>query len=530
MIEYTDKLKLKNQLGKTIIWTEKDDEIREKLYNMIINSVELEFPDFKKPFILSTDASKFALGAVLEQEPGKIVGLYSYKLKGSELNYTIVEKELFAVIKAIEHFRKFIICSKILVKTDSKNVSYLNNKETSRSHRWRQILNEYDIDMEHINGETNVVADYISRNYYIGDKLREYFEKDEQLFFKRDEQNRCIVKVDLIDEYLQIMHEELMHPGIIKMYKTLNRVVCISGLFKKIELLVKKCKLCQINKLNSGKKYGIITGYLHKDEKLKHLSSDIYGPISALVEREECKVYIITFIDLHSRYLVLPKLESLSSLDALKIFQEYWCAIFGTLISLLTDLGRTYISKEFRIFCDKNNIELRHTSGYNPTGNSISERVNQTIGLGFRIYKGEELDFILTKITHGYNNSYHSVINCTPFEVVFGKCELDPEEIDVVVDTNELNERAKLLSDLNNQNTNEKRIKDFNYKKDDFILLRREVVSKGESYFEGPYLITETKDNLLKINIHSGKNIWVNIKRCKPFWCQEGGEYGIVPI
>ncbi|ORD98760.1 hypothetical protein A0H76_1955 [Hepatospora eriocheir] len=92
-------------------------------------------------------------------------------------------KEFFAVIKTIEHFRRLIICNQIIIKTDSKNVTYLNNKETSIYHLLRQILNKYDFQIIHINGKTNIVPNFISRNFYIGDKLNNYFIRKENKIF-----------------------------------------------------------------------------------------------------------------------------------------------------------------------------------------------------------------------------------------------------------------------------------------------------------------------------------------------------------
>jgi len=59
----------------------------------------LRYPDFTKPFILTTDASNFAIGAVLSQgtmESDRSIAFASRTLNEAEVNYSTVEKEMLA--------------------------------------------------------------------------------------------------------------------------------------------------------------------------------------------------------------------------------------------------------------------------------------------------------------------------------------------------------------------------------------------------------------------------------------------------
>lgn len=69
--------------------------------DLISESIELTYPDVNKQFTLETDASDFAVGAVLKQEfdgKMKIVGVASRKLNEHEVNYPTHEKELLAIV------------------------------------------------------------------------------------------------------------------------------------------------------------------------------------------------------------------------------------------------------------------------------------------------------------------------------------------------------------------------------------------------------------------------------------------------
>ncbi|MGL6130106.1 MAG: ribonuclease H family protein [Fusobacteriaceae bacterium] len=67
----------------------------------------LYFPDIRYPFQIYTDASEIGIGAILKQG-NKIIGMYSKKLNKPQQNYTIIEKELYAIIKSLEHFKTII--------------------------------------------------------------------------------------------------------------------------------------------------------------------------------------------------------------------------------------------------------------------------------------------------------------------------------------------------------------------------------------------------------------------------------------
>jgi hypothetical protein len=85
--------------------------------------------DPERPIILFTDASGFALGAILSQKDSTgceyVCSFASRLLKGAELHYGITEKECLAVIWAIKHFRIYLYGTKFTVVTDHKALHWL---------------------------------------------------------------------------------------------------------------------------------------------------------------------------------------------------------------------------------------------------------------------------------------------------------------------------------------------------------------------------------------------------------------------
>ncbi len=97
-----DKLKSKN-----IQFSTHEKELLKNLKLVIENQQTLYIPNFVDEFHLFTDSLNFAMGSILVQN-NRIVILFSSKLTGAQLNYTIVEKELFAIIAGLTHFRNII--------------------------------------------------------------------------------------------------------------------------------------------------------------------------------------------------------------------------------------------------------------------------------------------------------------------------------------------------------------------------------------------------------------------------------------
>ena len=100
-------------------------------------------------------------------QQGKPLNYYSRKLTPAETNYTTGNKEMFAVIVALKHWRHFTQGAKhkVLVHTDHKRLMFfLETKQLSpRQIRWLKELACYDFAIKHIKGENNVGADALSR-------------------------------------------------------------------------------------------------------------------------------------------------------------------------------------------------------------------------------------------------------------------------------------------------------------------------------------------------------------------------------
>lgn len=136
----------------------------ETLKTLLVNDPILAYPDFSKSFILNTDASNFALGAVLSQENHPIC-YASRTLNVHELNYSTIEKELLAIVWAVKYFRPYLFGRKFTIHTDHQPLQWLFSikEPNSRLVRWRLKLEEYDYTIKYKKGANNGNADALSR-------------------------------------------------------------------------------------------------------------------------------------------------------------------------------------------------------------------------------------------------------------------------------------------------------------------------------------------------------------------------------
>lgn len=157
-------------------WTVECDECFQTLKNALTNYPILDYPDFSEQneFILQTDASNFAIGAVLSNKNNKPVAYTSRSLNKAEINYPTMHKELLAIFWAVRHFRPYLYGRKFKIRTDHKPLLYLFSlaDPSSRLTKFRLGLEEYDFYIEYVRGSENVTADALSRINLTSEELK----------------------------------------------------------------------------------------------------------------------------------------------------------------------------------------------------------------------------------------------------------------------------------------------------------------------------------------------------------------------
>jgi len=104
------------------------------------------------------------LGQQRDEKP-YVIYYASKTLDEAKQNYTTTEKELLAVVFAIEKFRPYLFCSKVIIYTDHSAFEHLLDKVDSKPHliRGALLLQEFALEIRDKKGTENVVADHLFR-------------------------------------------------------------------------------------------------------------------------------------------------------------------------------------------------------------------------------------------------------------------------------------------------------------------------------------------------------------------------------
>jgi hypothetical protein len=149
-------------------WTDNCEFYFADLKHKLSTSPILRGPNWALPFHISSDASDTAISTVLGKQEDKDPHAMYYINKNMapiELNYTVTEKELLAVVYAINKFSHCLTGYSTFIHIDHSTIKYLVNKPITiaRVTRWLLLLQEFDITIVDRPGKENVVVDFLSR-------------------------------------------------------------------------------------------------------------------------------------------------------------------------------------------------------------------------------------------------------------------------------------------------------------------------------------------------------------------------------
>lgn len=157
---------LKN--GSKFKWTEELDTQFDKVKQLFINTMMLQYLEPNKQFYLQADANKYALGRQLCQiDDDSQIGVLAFTsrvLRGTECYFTM-ELELLSTVHCLMKFHPHVLGRPLTIVTDNKALTFtqkchLNN---SRMKRWILSIQEYNFDIIHCKGKENIIADILSR-------------------------------------------------------------------------------------------------------------------------------------------------------------------------------------------------------------------------------------------------------------------------------------------------------------------------------------------------------------------------------
>lgn len=441
--------------GTAFMWSPDCQEAINNLKDALTRSPVLVYPDFSKPFILSTDASNFAIGAVLSQEcdgEEHPCAYASRQLSSPEVSYATTEKELLAVVWGVSHFRCYLYGRKFKIITDHAALKWLFSLKdpSSRLLRWTLKLGEYDYEVTHKPGKKHLNADAlsrkvrqvnISRDQEIIDMQRadeecqkwrsqKGFEEERGILKKLTDKGRqIVVPRPLRLEVLRQCHDHPLagHMGVRPTLSRIREMYWWPSLRRDCEEYLKGCVSCH-QRSPYGKTKATLQELPAAERPFDFVAIDVVGP---LPRAENGDRYILSILDHFSRYLEMVAIPDQTSETVAAALVRRWILKYGVPDVILSDQGTNFMSELFSQVCKLLRIKRLRTSPSHPETNGRIERVHRSIAKIISHYvnsRHTDWNEWLPYAVSAYNSSEHTSVGYTPHQVVFGNAMRSPFE------------------------------------------------------------------------------------------------------
>eukprot|EP00253_Pinus_taeda_P009358 PITA_09358 len=405
-------------------WTKAAEDSFQLLKRKITERPILRLPDFNKLFQVRCDASGTTIGAVLSQED-RPVAFFSEKLNESQQKYSSYDKEFYAVVQALKHWRHYLLGNEFILFSDNSALQYVmqQHKLNHKHAKWVEYLQSFTFVLKHISGQANKLADALSRRalllqessiqvlgfehlkdlYQTDMDFKEAFEAcqnpvlrnaspwldynlQEGLLFRGGQ--LCIPDCSMRENIVREKHSGGLagHFGINKTLEQLGHFYYWPKMNRDVQRYVNRCKVCQLSKGHS-QNTGLYTPLPVPSRPWDLVSIDF---VLGLPRTQRGYDSVMVVVDRFSKMAHFIPCRKTS--DAM-----YVAHLFFTEVVRLHGLPRTIISNKdvkftghfWRTLWKKLGTQLNFSSAYHPRTDGQTEVVNRSLGNLLRSLTGE---------------------------------------------------------------------------------------------------------------------------------------------
>ena len=456
-------------------WKTKQQKAFEAAKNLLSQDTALAHYDVNRTLKLYCDASAYGLGAcllhVMDDNSEKPVAYASRTLTKSEMAYAQIEREGLALVFGVRRFHQYLYGRSFILVTDHRPLCKIfGNKEstptmaTARMQRWALTLSTYQYSIEHIKGISNQCADCMSR-LPIPKQSRDSAEKV-HIVVQHDLPVTAsqIAKESLHDSQLSIVMKAIQHGrwptdstvDVNPFYMRRHELSIVDGcilwgtrviiprIFHKPLLTELHC-----SHLGMGRMKSLARSYFwwpHLDSEIEELSRNCVECSAASRNPPKApahpwmvpqhpwqrihvdhakfgKYLLLVTIDAYSKW---PEVHIVSSTSAQTTIDKLRMifATHGLPMTLVSDNGSPFQSKEFHDFISANGIMHRHVPPYHPSSNGLAENMVKTVKQALsknKITKDATIETHIARFLASYRNTRHATTARTPAELLFNR-------------------------------------------------------------------------------------------------------------
>ncbi|KAJ1596241.1 hypothetical protein NDA14_001923 [Ustilago hordei] len=408
--------------------------------------------DPTRPIIVETDASDFAVAAVLSQSFDQgtrhPIAFFSKKLDPAQLNYPIFDKEMFAIVAAFKHWRQYLEGAKfpVQVLTDHRSLEYFTTTKqlNRRQARWSELLSDFDFVIQYRPGAQAGLPDALTRRSDMRpmDKgpslMQEHNPNNFQALFKPHQLRLAAtgiltVKSDITDKIRDALSGdswtsallEQAHLGSLPLGFAINSrnlltyrdSVCVPDAGDLRLLIVQD----RHNSPSVGHPGLTVTS---NPSQFPHPWSSISMDLIEQLPPSSGFTAILVVVDrLTKMATFVPTTNTLDAPELAKLFLRHVYSKHGLPTSIVSDRGSEFTSHFWRSLSALLGIENHFSSAYHPQSDGQTERVNQVLEQYLRGYSNHlqtNWSDLLPLAEFSYNNAEHASTQLTPFFANYG--------------------------------------------------------------------------------------------------------------
>lgn len=446
--------------GVPFIWGAEQEEARQDIISQLTSEPVLAIYDPDLPIEVHTDASSIGYGAVLLQthEKGykRAVSYFSKRTQGAEPRYHSYELETLAVVKALQHYRHYLVGVHFTVITDCNALKATQNKKdlVPRVARWWIYLQDFNFTLEYRKGTCMSHADYLSRNpvnvceerrhhnwaqiaqaadeetQQLLSKLtdgqldtRHYTRKNDLLYYKYSpvgEEPRllCFVPKGHRLSLLRIFHDEHDHPGVDKTLELIRRHFWFPSLKSFVQKYVSHCLICITHKKVPRAPHQLIHSWEKPGSPFEVIHADALGPLP----QSNGYKYVLIVVDAFSKYCLLFPMFGQDANELRKLFTNV-ISLFGAPKLIVADRGRMFQSSEFTKFVTELGIEMHLITPEMHHSNGQVERYCRTLLNMIRIecnHRQNEWSDVMWRLQLTLNITKQRTTKLSPLNLLVG--------------------------------------------------------------------------------------------------------------
>ncbi|KAJ9512039.1 hypothetical protein QJQ45_004614 [Haematococcus lacustris] len=460
-------------------WGPEQQEAFERVKVALASNPVVRPPDFSRPFTVKTDASLYAIGAVLSQRDDNgaeyVVAYESRKLQPAEINYPTHDRELLAVVHALTLWRHYLLGRPFTIETDNCPITHIMTQPhlSARQLRWTQLLAPYSFSLVHKAGKTHIVPDALSRrpDYQLsalsvatpdsaffatydhhapqdaayqaafshtlshnpsGPSSWHLRVIDGRLYTASEPPRLYVPASPLRSQLLHEAHDAVTsaHLGRAKTLERLQRHFYWPQMEQTVREYVRTCDQCQRNKATNQVPPGLLQPLPIPNRNWQQVSMDFIGPLPPTSHGYDM---VVTVVDKLSKMLhLIPTTATATAPDIAKLFFDHVFKHHGLPEAIVSDRDPKFTSDFWTSLFHLTGTRLLMSSAYHPQTDGQSERANRTVEDMLRPYLNHhktDWDQHLAAVEFAYNSSTHVGTGFSPFYLNYGHHPRTPEAL-----------------------------------------------------------------------------------------------------